>query len=279
MANIDVCKLSDHAALPMQGIHLFEETLCLRHILSTGCKSSDQLLDGGLFTQELTEIFGPPGVGKTQFALTAVSNVVSQTAHNVVYLDTTGSFNVERLVQIIHSTTVEFSQQALKKQLSKVHCYRVFDIFEALSRLDRLMQTLLLEHDTFALNLKFLVLDSINSLVTPILGGKKQEGHALMCVLGQRLKQMAFQFGICVLVLNAAVGVYDKNPSDMDALKPTLGRTWMHVPNVRLFLNFNKNKRHDEERYLELIKHPRVKRNCRTVLYIVRSGVASECDE
>lgn len=277
-SHIESCKVSNHAALPVQGLYLFEETLRLRQILPTGCQHIDELLDGGLFTQELTEVFGPPGAGKTQLALTAVSNVVSQPQHNVVYLDTTGSFNVQRLVQIIHANTDAFSQQALKKQLSQVHCYRLFDIFQVLTRVEMLYERLSLEHDTFALNLKLVVLDSINSVVTPILGGKKQHGHALMCTLGQRLKQMASEFGVSVLVVNGAVGQFEKNKSDGDMLKPALGRSWLSIPHVRLLLNFNKNNTLQDERSLELVKHPRLPSNMKRLVYVVPAGLSSKVD-
>ncbi len=36
--------------------------------LITMCRSIDEMLDGGIRTGQITEIAGPPGIGKSQFA-------------------------------------------------------------------------------------------------------------------------------------------------------------------------------------------------------------------
>ncbi|MEM3144211.1 MAG: DNA repair and recombination protein RadA [Candidatus Nitrosotenuis sp.] len=73
--------------------------------ITTGTQCLDQLLDGGLETQALTEVYGEFGSGKTQFCLTMC--VLCQKPKEegglgggVLYIDTENTFRPERIVSI-----------------------------------------------------------------------------------------------------------------------------------------------------------------------------------
>ena len=71
-----------------------------RHII-TFCRDVDVLLGGGLALGELTEIAGPPGVGKTQLAMQLAVNTClpveyGGVAGQCIYIDTEGSLAPER---------------------------------------------------------------------------------------------------------------------------------------------------------------------------------------
>ena len=73
---------------------LFRSTQCL-----------DQLLDGGIETQALTEVYGEFGAGKTQFCLTACVMVQKPKEEGglgggVLYVDSENTFRPERIVSI-----------------------------------------------------------------------------------------------------------------------------------------------------------------------------------
>jgi len=73
--------------------------------ISTGTECLDLLLDGGLETQALTEVYGEFGCGKTQFCHT-MCVMVQKTKEEggldggVLYIDTEGTFRPERVVSI-----------------------------------------------------------------------------------------------------------------------------------------------------------------------------------
>ena len=72
---------------------------------STGSKSLDELLLGGLETQAVTEFYGEFGSGKSQICHTlcamASRPLTEKGLHgNVIYIDTEGTFRPERLQQI-----------------------------------------------------------------------------------------------------------------------------------------------------------------------------------
>ncbi|MBI5061168.1 MAG: DNA repair and recombination protein RadB [Candidatus Aenigmarchaeota archaeon] len=56
----------------------------------------DKLLNGGIECGAVTNIYGPPGSGKTNIALSAALECKSK----VLYIDTEGSFSLERFQQI-----------------------------------------------------------------------------------------------------------------------------------------------------------------------------------
>lgn len=272
------------AALPIQGVDLFEETLALRQIISTNCENLDTLLEGGLFTQEVTEVFGPPSVGKTQLALSITFQVINMMSSHVFYFDTSGSFSAERLVEIIQSNLADsFTQQQMRVLLSRVKCHRVFHVLDLLTKLESLKECLSLQHDAFCLNLKLIVIDSLNLLISPILGGESQYGHVVLSKVSLLLKELAYEFGISVLVLNSAVVHYDKNKFSRrkriqkeTSFRPSLGKFWSSVPHIRLFLN-NIDRRDGRCcRELRVLKHPRFStESTSTLLSIGCSGMVS----
>jgi len=55
-------------------------------------------LNGGIEAGVITQIYGPPGSGKTQLCHTL--SVVMPSDYRVVYIDTEGSFRPERIQEI-----------------------------------------------------------------------------------------------------------------------------------------------------------------------------------
>ncbi|MGV8172443.1 MAG: DNA repair and recombination protein RadB [Candidatus Woesearchaeota archaeon] len=65
--------------------------------LSSGTNFVDILLDGGYEDDVITTIYGPPGAGKTNFCLLAMTSIIDK---KILYVDTEGSFSVARFKQI-----------------------------------------------------------------------------------------------------------------------------------------------------------------------------------
>ena len=66
-------------------------------MISTGCKELDELLQG--YKEELTLIYGPSASGKTTLAIQAAIKQAEK-GKKVLYIDTEGGFNTERIKQI-----------------------------------------------------------------------------------------------------------------------------------------------------------------------------------
>ena len=60
----------------------------------------DTILDGGIEKRSITQIYGPPGSGKTNIAM-FLSVMVAKLGKKVAYMDTEGGISIERIQQII----------------------------------------------------------------------------------------------------------------------------------------------------------------------------------
>jgi DNA repair protein RadA len=93
---------------------------------STGSKSLDELLLGGIKTQAVTEFYGEFGSGKSQICHTLcvmAKQPISEGGLDggVIYIDTEGTFRPERLRQIAEARSYDQSQILRNTILSKVY--------------------------------------------------------------------------------------------------------------------------------------------------------------
>eukprot|EP00268_Persea_americana_P034054 TRINITY_DN33685_c0_g2_i14.p1 TRINITY_DN33685_c0_g2~~TRINITY_DN33685_c0_g2_i14.p1 ORF type:complete len:279 (-),score=49.17 TRINITY_DN33685_c0_g2_i14:692-1528(-) len=131
------------------------------------------------------------------------------------------------------SGKTQVKERTIKRVMSNILCYSVFDIFMLLDVLHQLefkltSQVQIKNEDT---NLHLLVVDSFSSLITAVLGGKGSHGHSLMVSAGLLLKKLADEHNLAVLVTNHMVG------GEGGISKPALGESWKTVPHVRLLLS------------------------------------------
>jgi len=83
-----------------------------RKLLTTGCANFDQLLNGGLETESITEFYGENGSGKTQIChqLCVTVQLPEEKGGlngNALYLDTEGTFHPERILQMAETFGLE----------------------------------------------------------------------------------------------------------------------------------------------------------------------------
>ena len=76
-------------------------------MILTGLKKLDKFLSGGIPNGVLVDIFGEHGTGKTQLLLQLSINSIKK-GGNVLYLDTTGTFRPERILQIQQQLGINF---------------------------------------------------------------------------------------------------------------------------------------------------------------------------
>ncbi|MFA6073498.1 MAG: DNA repair and recombination protein RadB [Candidatus Woesearchaeota archaeon] len=67
------------------------------HKISTGSDFLDEMLCGGYESGIVTTIYGPPGSGKTNLSLLCLTRNAEK---KVIYVDTEGSFSVDRIKQL-----------------------------------------------------------------------------------------------------------------------------------------------------------------------------------
>jgi len=77
-------------------------------MISTGLQKLDEFLSGEIPNGLIVDIFGGNGTGKTQLLLQLCINSIKN-GGNVLYLDTTGGFRPERILEIQKQSGIEFN--------------------------------------------------------------------------------------------------------------------------------------------------------------------------
>ncbi|GLI69005.1 hypothetical protein VaNZ11_013543 [Volvox africanus] len=129
------------------GAQLMHELRYSIQVLPTGCSAIDTLLGGGLREGTLVEIAGETCSGKTQLCLSATATTAYR-GEAVMYVDTTGSFAPERVVQMAEAEAAASAGtwpqlQAPDAELATriLRCISVLrpsSVYDLLSSLDRL---------------------------------------------------------------------------------------------------------------------------------------------
>src|SRR3989338_7486506 len=164
----------------------------------------DKLLDGGIETNAITNIYGPAGSGKTNIAIaTALSN-----AKKTIYIDTEGSFSLERFMQLGGS----------EKHLKKIMFIEPATWSEQSEKVQNLAGIL----DGVGL----IVIDSIVSLYRLELSNDNfQHMNRQLATQYSTLSRICRKFNIPVLVTNQVYSIGDT----VELTSRTIGKYWSKV--------------------------------------------------
>ncbi|KAM4544570.1 DNA repair protein RAD51 homolog 4 [Odontesthes bonariensis] len=241
--------LAQHTAFPVSGADLYEELLSSTAILSTGNPSLDKLLDSGLYTGEITELSGGPGSGKSQVCFGVAVNTSYHLKQSVVYIDTTGGMTAGRLLQMLQTETSSTEEQT--QALQRIHIFRLFDVYALLDCLYHLCGSGLQQVSVGGGSVKAVIVDSVSAVISPLLGGKQNEGMSLMIQVAGVLKAMAKDFNVAALVTNQVTR------SGGGEVQPALGASWSHIPRTRILLERAGSVSRSTRRSATLIKSSR----------------------
>ncbi|MCO5606816.1 hypothetical protein L7F22_061007 [Adiantum nelumboides] len=197
--------IEEEHAVWLDGLDLLSSMQQTVSFLPTGYKSFDDILSGGFRDGTVTELFGSSSSGKTQICIQTAA-YAALCGGVVLYIDTCNSFSPSRLLEVLcclleskRNDTWTSITQALKL----VMCYRVHDVFsllELLHQMDESFTRGLEENGVRLIDTRLIVLDSISSVVSPVLSSSYVQGHALMMNCGQKLKRIASDNNLCILV-------------------------------------------------------------------------------
>ncbi|KAG1701264.1 DNA repair protein RAD51 3 [Nymphon striatum] len=231
----------------------------------TFCEQLDNALGGGIPLTKLTEICGPPGVGKTQFCLQLSVNVrilkeLGGICGECIFIDTEGSFTIKRLSDVAEAM-IKHCQEVAKMQsnpgltnslksftlenvLSGIHVFHCIDSVELIATIN-LLADFLDEHRL----VKLIIIDSIAFPFRNNFNNDISVRTKLLGSLSQSLFQIAYDYKLAVVLSNQMTSRLDDKKCL--TLIPALGESWGHVCTNRIILNWK-----DECRYANLYKSP-----------------------
>ncbi|CAK9154502.1 unnamed protein product [Ilex paraguariensis] len=239
---------------------LHEEELLRR--ITTSSADLDDILGGGISCKEVTEIGGVPGIGKTQLGIQLAVNVQIPANYGglggkAIYIDTEGSFMVERVLQIAEACLedmldydvllhkgVQACQVKMQPKdfLANIYYFRICSYTELIAVINYL-EKFISEHK----DVKVVIVDSITfhfrqdfedmALRTRLLSG-----------MALKLMKLAKKFTLAVILLNQVTTKYSEGSFHLTL---ALGDSWSHACTSRLILYWNSN-----ERYAYIDKSP-----------------------
>ena len=241
---------------PKSALEIYQQSCANGMYLSTGVKGIDDILRGGLPIGCITEIVGPPGIGKSQFLMGCCVATISHKLKNsslltsnrggVIYFDTELKLDVSRLVEIavstnpsLYSNAREDSAAMKDKLLSSISVHRPTTCSELLSMIENLQDTVIQQGSAL------IVIDSIAVLARKE-GLNEQDKELYVVRQSALLKKIAEMCRCTVLVTNQVVlDSYSILDYDEDKItdisgqvyKPSMGVTWHHCISTRLVMN------------------------------------------
>lgn len=200
--------------------------------LTTGSIELDKLLEGGIETGSITEIFGEFRTGKTQLCHTlCVTCQMSVTEGGgegkAIYIDTEGTFRPSRLKDIAERFGMD--PDVALENVAYARAHNSEHQFELLKTAAAIMS-----QDRYAL----LVVDSATALYRTDYSGRGElsERQMQMAQFLRQLTRLAEEFGVSVVITNQVVA----NPGEMsfakDSTKPIGGNIIAHASTTRLRL-------------------------------------------
>ncbi|KAK6942053.1 DNA recombination and repair protein Rad51-like, C-terminal [Dillenia turbinata] len=236
-----------------------------------GCPILDRSLAGGIPCKSITEIVAESGSGKTQLCLQLLLTAQLPTplgglSASSFYIHTEFPVPLRRLRQLAHSFKSSYSNvfassssssSSSSSTSSSDPCDFIFvrpvhtadQLFDLLLKLDSL-----LENPPTELPVKLIVIDSIAALFRSEFEnnpGDLKRRSSLFFKIAGKLKSQAERFGLAVVITNQVVDVMTSSEG-INGLKignlgnlyssgrrvyPSLGPSWAHCVNSRLFLS------------------------------------------
>ncbi|KAK6119377.1 hypothetical protein DH2020_046884 [Rehmannia glutinosa] len=223
-------------------LHEEESSICI----TTSCSDLDEILGGGIRCKEVTEIGGVPGIGKTQLGIQLAVNVQIPADYGglggkAIYIDTEGSFMVERASQIAEACAEDMLEynSLLRKDsqacrvdkppkafMDNIFYFRICTYTEQIAVVNYL-EKFINEHK----DIKIVIIDSITfhfrqefedmALRTRLLSG-----------MALKLMKLAKKFNLAVVLLNQVTTKYNEGSFQLTL---ALGDSWAHASTNRSY--------------------------------------------
>ena len=171
-------------------------------MISTGLQKLDKFLSGGIPDGVIVDIFGGRGTGKTLLSFQLMINLIKN-GGNVLYLDTSGGFRPERILEI---------QKELKMDidlLEKITVSRITNTSEQIKSLQNIVEN----------NFSLIVIDNITDLFSYEYQSDESifEKNSLFMKYMRELSKFAITNKIPIVVTNMIRNMDDKEVENMQS--------------------------------------------------------------
>ncbi|CAI2373964.1 unnamed protein product [Moneuplotes crassus] len=200
--------------------------------VSTGSKTLDALLGGGVETGSITEIFGEFRTGKTQICHTlCITSQLSEEKGGgegmAMYIDTEGTFRPERLVPIAERYGLDINEVLENVAYARAHNS------DQQCKLIKQAAALMCEN-----RFSVVIVDSATALYRTDYSGRGELSARQMHLAKflRSLQKLADEFGVAIVITNQVVAQVDGASMFADSKKPIGGHIMAHASTTRLSL-------------------------------------------
>lgn len=265
-AQATICKVSEKlGSRPVTALQMLQQRMSKRQFLPTGLASLDRAMGGGLLVGCISEVCGPPGVGKTQLCLSTSVQAIAQRMREegvekvashatVFYIDTESKFDAQRLRQIarlqhpdLFPDTRGGPNVELDALLSTIRVIQPSSTAELVKVLHDMQQEIIRN------GTRLVVVDSVAALPRQE-QMLEAEREATVLVQSTALKMLAELCGCCVLATNqvmafsgfSAAAAAAATTAELDneygdiivdngtSYRPAMGTVWQHCVTTRI---------------------------------------------
>ncbi len=241
----------------------FLELESKRGKITTSSNEFDGILGGGVWTQELTELAGGFGSGKTQLCFQLCINVQLPFEEgglegNAFFIDTERTFSPRRVVEM--ASYRELDVEEILNNIYISSAVNTHHLFSIVDQLDEIIPEK---------NIKLLIIDSLAShFRSEFIGkGKLVERQQKLMKIAELLIMIAVKYDIAIVVTNQIIANVEEflfgSPEE-----PALGFAWAHRPQQRIFLR----KSRGSSRIARLFDSSRMPER-EALFYVTESGI------
>lgn len=241
----------------------FLELEAKRGKITTSSNELDGILGGGIWTQELTEVAGGFGSGKTQLCFQLCINVQLPFEEgglegNAFFIDTERTFSPRRIVEM-----ASYRELKVEDILNNIYVSSALNTNHLFSIVDQL-EDFIPEN-----NIKLLVVDSFASHFRSEFIGKERlvERQQKIMQIAEKLVLLAVKYDLAIIVTNQIIANVEEflfgSPEE-----PALGFAWAHRPQQRIFLR----KSRGSSRIARLFDSSRMPER-EALFYVTESGI------
>ncbi|MDH3793652.1 MAG: recombinase RecA [Nitrosopumilus sp.] len=171
-------------------------------MISTGLQKLDKFLSGGIPDGVIVDIFGGRGTGKTLLLLQILINSIKN-GGNILYLDTSGGFRPERILEIQKELKIEIDL------LEKITVSRITNTSEQIKSLQNIVEN----------NFSLIVIDNITDLFSYEYRTDESifEKNSLFMKYMHELSKFAITKKIPIVVTNMIRAIDDKEVENMQS--------------------------------------------------------------
>ncbi|XP_034942078.1 DNA repair protein RAD51 homolog 4-like [Chelonus insularis] len=213
-----------------------------KSVTITGISALDSLLGGGLYPGRIYEICGKSSSGKSQLCYTLAVNIAVKSSGTIIhYIYTKKDFSASRIQMILENKKLDDEVAGrVMNQINTTHAKNVQQLFNVLYDF-----TQSLKQNSKNEKTKLIIIDSLPGVFV-MSEEKTEDNFSSLNHLTNVCHFLANEYALSIITVNSVTQPWREidgfEGKTTTAMKPTLGKYWLYIPNTRLLIEKGENE-------------------------------------